>query len=79
MAENPFVDRMKQLVSDSTDAKRIEHVQSVAELQEKNKQRVRTKWDWEHNYAGWLAEPLATTTPANRQLTTSNRKVPVRE
>ena len=32
---------MKQLVSDSTDAKRIEHVQSVAELQEKNKQRVK--------------------------------------
>ena len=41
MAENPFVDRMKQLVSDSTDAKRIEHFQSVAELQEKNKQRVK--------------------------------------
>jgi len=38
---NPFVDRMKKLVEDSTDAKRIEHDRSVAELQELNKQRVK--------------------------------------
>lgn len=41
MAENPFVDRMNKLVSDSKAAKRIEHDRSVAELQEKNKQRVK--------------------------------------
>lgn len=38
---NPFVDRMKKLVEDSTDAKRIEHDRSVAKLQELNKQRVK--------------------------------------
>jgi WD40 repeat protein len=40
MAKNPFVERMNKLVEDSTDAKRIEHFQSVAELQERNKKRV---------------------------------------
>ena len=38
---NPFVERMRKMKKDSKDAKKNEHERSVAELQEKNKQRVK--------------------------------------